>query len=230
MKLSIITVSLDDLYRFKKTFSNVIENLSLSVHTNNVEYLVKTTNKSEEYSYLKNIELPSDISVRFLTDKDYGIYDAMNRATENASGSYVWYINSGDLICEGAIDQVIPRLKGNDYYRGKFVYNNKVVQQKDHSILKYSSICHQAIISKKEKTLFNTDYELAADFLHFYDKSFSDLDITLCVYEDDVKVKKYSRQICKEKIQIFKKNESNPLLKFINILALKALILFRYKS
>lgn len=229
MKLSIITVSLNDLHRFKKTYTNVIQNLSVSENRDSVEYVVKTTGKSEEYSYLNEIELPAAISVRILTDKDNGIYDAMNRAVDKASGSYVWFINSGDLICKGAIDEVIPHLRGDNYYRGKFVYNKKVIQQKDHSVLKYSSICHQAIISKRQTTLFDANYELAADFLHFYDKSFVDLDITLCVYEDDVKEKEYSRQICEEKIQIFEKYETNPFLKFINIYALKAIILFRYK-
>jgi glycosyltransferase involved in cell wall biosynthesis len=229
MKLSIITVSLNDLHRFKKTYSNVIENLSVSENLNSVEYVVKTTDKSEESSYLNDIELSAPISVRILTDNDYGIYDAMNRAIDKALGSYVWFINSGDLIYNGAIDEVIPQLRSENYYRGKFLYNNKVIQQKDHFILKYSSLCHQAIISKREESFFDTTYELAADFLHFYGKSFTDLDLILCVYEDDVKEKEYSRQICEEKIQIFEKYETNPFLKFINILALKAIILFRYR-
>ncbi len=228
MKLSIITVSYEDLNRFKKTFKNITENLLASDCRNNVEYLIKINRESDEYHYLNEVEIPDVINIRVLSENDHGIYDAMNQALEKASGKYVWFINSGDYIYSGAINKVTPKLKGYDYYRGKFIYNEQVKEQQVHSILKYSSICHQAIISKKDKTYFNTEYELAADFHLFFNKRFVELNMILCVYGNDRKEKAYSRQICKEKIEIFRKFESNWFLKSVNILALKLIILNRY--
>jgi hypothetical protein len=228
MKLSIITVSYDDLDRFEKTFKNITEMLTSSIYKDQIEYLIKIKKESTEHHYLTNVVKPNSIHVKILTESDDGIYDAMNKAIKKASGTYLWFINSGDLIYNEALDKILPTLQEKKYYRGKFIYNQQVIHHKDHLLLKYSSVCHQAIISKRTETFFNTEFELAADFLQFYDKEFTDLDVILSIYEDDKKPKNYSRLICEEKIEIFKNYESNWVLKLINIFALRFIIFVRY--
>ena len=113
--LSIVTVCFNSEKTIRKCIESVIPQL-----TDEVEYLFidgKSTDKTVEIisSYKK-------YGVRVISEKDNGIYDAMNKGIKLASGEWIWFINSDDYITEGLIDTILTIVK--KYPNAGCVYGN----------------------------------------------------------------------------------------------------------
>ena len=65
----------------------------------------KTINVVKEYAFKQNIK------IRIFTQENKGPLLARYLGTQNAKGKYIWYIDSGDEICDGALDIVLNELK-----------------------------------------------------------------------------------------------------------------------
>lgn len=89
--ISIITVNLNDLEGLKKTMQSVFEQT-----WQKFEYIVidgGSTDGSKEY-----IESNSDKIDYWISEKDSGIYNAMNKGIKVANGEYLLFLNSGDEL------------------------------------------------------------------------------------------------------------------------------------
>ncbi len=92
MKFSIITV----VYNGEKTIKRTIESVLNQEYTD-YEYLIidglsKDATVSIASSYIKQF----DGRLKIYSEKDQGIYDAMNKGIKKAGGQYVWLINADD--------------------------------------------------------------------------------------------------------------------------------------
>lgn len=88
MKVTVITINYNNLQGLKRTIPSV-----LSQTCNDFEFIVidgGSTDGSKEY-----IELQNGIS-QWVSEKDKGIYNAMNKAVSMAHGDYCIFMNSGD--------------------------------------------------------------------------------------------------------------------------------------
>lgn len=93
MKLSIITINLNDKDGLLKT----IESVSSQTFTD-YEFIIidgKSTDGSMELiqRYRDNISY-------WVSEKDSGIYNAMNKGIRQANGEYLYFLNSGDALYE----------------------------------------------------------------------------------------------------------------------------------
>lgn len=91
IKYSVITVNLNNRLGLEKTIKSV-----LSQNFNNFEFIV-IDGKSNDGS----VELLNQYSNRISTiisEKDGGIYEAMNKGIKKASGEYLVFLNSGDIF------------------------------------------------------------------------------------------------------------------------------------
>ena len=94
MKISIITVC--------KNVENAIERTMLSVvtqscFTENIEYLIidgASTNKTVEIIKQYANKYP----IKWISEPDSGIYNAMNKGINLASGDYLLFLNAGDYL------------------------------------------------------------------------------------------------------------------------------------
>lgn len=90
-KLSIISIAYNNYQGLRKT---------LKIFESNVfaEYLeiiiVDGGSKDETPDYLAK----QTITQNWVSEPDKGIYDAMNKGLEMATGDYVWFLNSGDYV------------------------------------------------------------------------------------------------------------------------------------
>lgn len=100
-------------------------------------------------------------------EPDDGIYDAMNKGLNRASGRYVIFMNAGD--CFAAPDVLARLTKHND----DFIYGDAIESEHvktAHDIAKLSSgmvTHHQAMVYKRAvigDVRYNTDYTIAADY------------------------------------------------------------------
>lgn len=133
----------------------------------------------------------------FVSEKDNGIYDAMNKGIQRAHGKYLYFIGAGDefLLCHS---EVLRYLEGNeDFIYGncffkikKIIHNGKYTQWK----IANNNICHQAIFYNKKIFkkfgLYNTKYRYFADWWMniqcFADKNISKkyIDVVVANYEE----------------------------------------------
>jgi glycosyltransferase involved in cell wall biosynthesis len=121
-----------------------------------------------------------DKRVRFVSEKDNGIYDAMNKGISLANGKYLLFLGSDDALCNSevlnSVNQHIQE-KEVDVAYGDVQIMGDVSWAKDGTIydgeftrekLFQQNICHQAIFYKKtvfEKVgLFNIQYRICADW------------------------------------------------------------------
>ena len=94
VKLSIITIHLNDFPGFERT----LKSLGPVLGNAHVEWIVIDGGSNLAKDKTGSFMLVRSLAAHFISEPDDGIYDAMNKGTQLASGGYVVYLNSGDEL------------------------------------------------------------------------------------------------------------------------------------
>lgn len=118
----------------------------------------------------------------WISEPDKGIYDAMNKGLQKATGNYVWFINAGDsLYTSDTVQRIVSLLQKKKvlpdiiYGETAIVDNNGLSlgmrRLKAPDKLSWKSfrmgmlVCHQSFITKRTLApLFNLKYRYSADY------------------------------------------------------------------
>jgi putative colanic acid biosynthesis glycosyltransferase len=97
MLISIITVTRNDFQGLKKTIDSLKE--IDPIFQNHFEHIiVDGLSTDQSISYLTEyIKLPV-LKTTFISEKDKGIYDAMNKGVTKSDGTFCFFLNSGDIF------------------------------------------------------------------------------------------------------------------------------------
>lgn len=111
-------------------------------------------------------------AIKYITENDNGIYDAMNKGIELSSGEYLYFLGAGDILVHNCLDKVKSYLT----YSLEMIYGN-IISFKDKSVfgsersldkLLLSNISHQAIFYRKSifdiLGKYNLKYHIYADY------------------------------------------------------------------
>lgn len=170
-KLSIITVNLNNNEGLSKTLASVANQTC-----QDFEYIVvdgASTDGSVEI-----IQQTSFID-RWISEKDTGVYDAMNKGIALATGEYLLFLNSGDLLFnEGVLEKAIPKLTGE-----AIIYGNLQQAWENTEKIHYfpaeltfghfikETIGHLSTFIRKDLFekygLYDTEYRIVADWAFF---------------------------------------------------------------
>lgn len=168
-KLSVITVVYNDVKNIERTMLSV-----LNQTYPDIEYiLIDGLSMDGTLDIIKKYQ----DRVILLSEKDQGIYDAMNKGLTIATGDYVLFMNSGDVIyAPDTVTKIFATTDDADIYYGETeMINNKgeSLGQRRHKTpenftlksFRYGmSISHQAIYIKRSLTEpFDRKYALSAD-------------------------------------------------------------------
>lgn len=132
-----------------------------------------STDSTVEIAKKYQTEFPN---IKFISKKDEGIYDAMNKGINIAQGKWLYFMGSDDSLYEtSTLEKVLNNNKLTDYdiiygnvYSSRFfgIYDGEFTYSK----LSFQNICHQAIFFQKiifKKTgKFNIKYQIHADWDH----------------------------------------------------------------
>lgn len=153
-KLSVITINYNDLKGLKKTANSVFQQ-----SFRDIEYIVIDGGSNDGSKTF--IEENKHRISHWVSEKDSGIYNAMNKGIEKATGTYIQFLNSGDVYSDDDV------LKDMIAYLGEIsiVYGNlvKVFSEENRRVDKgpassslnlatfyHGTINHPATFIKKE--------------------------------------------------------------------------------
>lgn len=177
MKLTIITVCYNDISALKITVDSVISQFkgNIKEHTKDIEYIVIDGGSNDgTLEYLEDKKKSCFGLLKYISESDSGIYDAMNKGICNSNGEWVQFLNAGDTYYDvNVLLDVIPFLK-SDYgviYGDALKYDDCHEELvKPHSIEKLSKgmiLCHQALFfnnSGKYDISYDLQYKIVSDY------------------------------------------------------------------
>jgi len=173
-QISIITVVYNGGALLEKTIQSV-----LSQTYTNIEYIIidgKSTDNTGEI-----IEKYKSKISKVLSEKDNGLYHAMDKGLKLATGNYVWFMNCGDQINdEKTIERIFERHSDGDIFysdtalideSGKYlsllseVSHNKAPDPLTPQAMSQGmAVCHQSFIVKRSiAPPFDLRYKISAD-------------------------------------------------------------------
>ena len=110
VKFSIITP-----YNSRDTIANTLESV-LSQTIQDYEYLVIDGGSTDgTVEILEEYEKKFHGKMKFWSEKDQGIYDAMNKGIKRADGDIIGIINSDDWYEKDALENVLNSDTGEEY-------------------------------------------------------------------------------------------------------------------
>ncbi|MBC7425187.1 MAG: glycosyltransferase [Bacteroidia bacterium] len=174
--VSIITITWNNLEGLKKTFESVVSQTALE----HIEFIIiDGGSKDGSAEFLKQNE--TKISY-WQSEKDKGIYDAMNIGLTKCSGDYVWFLNAGDYaFSNDTLRQVLPFMEASaDVIYGETMLvspegkhlgsrSHLTTRKLPHTLTwkgfnKGMSVGHQSILVKKSIAVpYDTEYKYVAD-------------------------------------------------------------------
>lgn len=230
MKLSIITVNLNNKLGLEKTLRS-IESQSFQSY----EHIIIDA-KSTDGSLQTIIEYSQRTSrLHFwVSEPDKGIYDGMNKGIKNATGEYLYFLNSGDCLTPEIL-QRIP-FDGTQYIYGNTIVKTQAKEESktypnipDFIYLSNNSLAHQTcfihrtLFSDKE---YDTNYRIIADWVHCFESiilercSYKHIPLTISICDGNGVSYHYDK-LEEDRIKWFKEKFPESLSKgFINCMAL----------
>lgn len=121
MKISIITINLNNRTGLENTMSSVYEQTYPDV-----EYIVIDGGSSD--GSVELITQSSGKIAHWISEKDKGVYDAMNKGIMRAKGEYVLLLNSGDFLLNA---DVLKLFVDGMKQKADLVYGNLYVRSKE---------------------------------------------------------------------------------------------------
>lgn len=168
--ISVLTVVYNSQEFIERTINSV-----LNQSYPNIEHVI--LDGASKDNTLAIIQSYNDKIAFWKSEKDAGIYDAMNKVQQLASGDYLMFLNSGDEFNDNEVLlKVFSNSLNADVYYGDTLITDEQGQALHHrrlrppQQLKWTDfrygmlVCHQSIIIKKElSSNYNTNYRIAAD-------------------------------------------------------------------
>lgn len=177
MKFSLVTVT----YNSKKTLRDTIQSV-LTQSYSNIEYIIiDGLSEDGTIDIIKEYEPFFNGRLKWFSEKDSGLYDAMNKGFRMATGDVIGIINSDDLISKAtAIEEVVKCFEASSLIDAVYADLYYVAQNdtsktirywksgKQHSFAKGWHPAHPTFYARKEiylkYGLFDLDFKFAADF------------------------------------------------------------------
>jgi glycosyltransferase involved in cell wall biosynthesis len=175
-KLSIITIT----YQAEKFLERTIQSILEQGQRSEIEYVIVDGASTDGTLALINT-YRKDIDI-LISEKDRGIYDAMNKGLQVVNGEYVLFLNAGDTFgAKNTLEHLLKALDSNpdilvgdamfvDMHGQEIGLRSVVTPHQIPAKLTWKSfkqgmvICHQSFIVKRDLApRFNLEYQLSSD-------------------------------------------------------------------
>lgn len=170
--LSIITINYNDAIGLKKTIESVVDQ-----SFNDFDFIVIDGGSNDgSLDIIKN----NNRIDHWVSDKDRGIYDAQNKGISKASGEYLLFLNSGDVLADSVVLQNVSKhlISGKSLYYGNLIIEKQGIAEKhlapkiiDIDFMLNSTFWHPCVFIRsdlfKSYGLYNTSFKITGDYEFF---------------------------------------------------------------
>jgi glycosyltransferase involved in cell wall biosynthesis len=168
--VSVLTV----VYNSEQYIERTIQSVLQQSYPNIEHIILDGASKDNTLSIIKSYD--QQIAY-WKSEKDKGIYDAMNKIQDLAQGDYLMFLNSGDEFTDSEVlSNTFKSIVDADVYYGDTLITDEMGQPLRNRRLRPPSqlhwkdfrygmlVCHQSIIIKKQLSQqYNLRYKIAAD-------------------------------------------------------------------
>lgn len=169
--ISIVTVS----YNAQEVIEETIKSVLKQDYPNLEYWVIDGASKDDTCSIIDKYAT----KLHFISEPDKGVYDAMNKGIEKATGEWILFMNAGDYFYS---DSVISDFFNNDkdYDSYSVVYGDAEFRLKNIAYIseasdivnsnQYMPFSHQAAFTRTsvaKSTKFDLEYKIAADTAFF---------------------------------------------------------------
>lgn len=169
IKITVVTVCYNALETIEKTIVSV-----LNQTYNNIEYII--VDGASNDGTVGIINKYSDKLAFFISEPDKGIYDAMNKAIDQATGEWIIFMNSGDCFASNKlVSDIFDSYRGDAgvIFGNTLLKQGKKIKSNKGRINKgdFPNLVHQStfVRTKLMKSFhFDTAFVISADFAFLY--------------------------------------------------------------
>jgi glycosyltransferase involved in cell wall biosynthesis len=180
MKISIITVTYNAASVLEKTLQSIFEQTLQDFEC----LIIDGGSTDDTLDIIKRYEhaaLQQSLTFKYISEKDNGLYDAMNKGLMLAQGDFVWFVNAGDKIYNSETVRLILQKLANMPDADIIYGQSLMIDENDNplgerhkiapkhltkkSLLNGLVVCHQSILIRREiAPLYDIQYKISADF------------------------------------------------------------------
>ena len=178
MKISIVTAT----YNSGKTVRDTFKSVLLQNYDNYELIVVDGGSKDGTVDIIREYEPLFGGRMRWISEPERGIYDAMNKGLRKATGDYVWFLNAGDtLYTADTLQSVVASLKKSVSLPDVLYGETQIVDAQGRALgmrrLKAPRkltwkrfrmgmlVCHQSFVVKRSVAPeYDTTYRWVADY------------------------------------------------------------------
>lgn len=170
IEFSIVTVT----YNCEDSIENTMQSVFCQTYAN-YEYIIVDGGSSDRTleiirKYQKKLSI-------FISEKDRGIYDAMNKGARLAKGKWILFLNSGDMLADTSILEKVARRTAKT--TSDIIYGDMFLRKNSNLVVREALepanrhrmyFCHQSAFTRTRlmQTIpFDLQFKLSGDYCFF---------------------------------------------------------------
>ena len=172
-RISIITIC----YNAASTITRTLRSVSAQTYPNIQYLIIDGASKDNTLELVRELAPEAEV----YSERDKGIYDAMNKGLDRATGDYVWYVNAGDALASPTtVEDLVRATCTGDSLPDVLYGDTRLIDAEDHDLglrrlrpplqLDWRSfrsgmlVCHQAFVAKRSiSPHYDLRYRFSAD-------------------------------------------------------------------
>lgn len=170
LKVTIITVT----YNCEDTIEDTINSVIGQTYKNIEMIIVDGKSQDRTVEIIKKY-VSLDNRIKYISEKDNGIYEAMNKGIKISSGDIMNFLNSADKymnfnVISNIVNKFIIEKETDILYSNILAGGSEIIYKSrlnDLTFVRRKSVCHQAMFIKKEvfnfTGLYNENLKITAD-------------------------------------------------------------------
>lgn len=177
IRISIVTIT----YNAARNLQRTLDSVACQTYDHIEHLIVDGASKDETVTIAQRYQSQSRHEVTISSEPDHGLYDAMNKGLERASGDYIVFLNAGDTLHAKDTIETVVAAAGNS--RPAVIYGDTAITDSEghflhlrthrppevltwRSFKKGMLVCHQAFYARLDiarQMPYNLKYRHSAD-------------------------------------------------------------------